>query len=268
MSIWAIGDIQGCLREFEQLLDHVDKIDPQAQFWLCGDLVNRGPDSLGVLRLVQSQGSRVKTVLGNHDLYALACAAGFMQPKSGDTMGELLATPAEWVDWLRAQPLTLEADGFCLSHAGIYPGFDLPVVRALASQVEAMLKASDWALQLQQLWHGNQRHWLPKGSRDEQLRFAINALMRMRLIAPDWGLDFALKESANSAPAGYMPWFDVPNSAISKTTLVFGHWSALGLINRERLIALDTGCVWGRCLTAVELVQPAAQRRVVQIAST
>ena len=275
MSIWAIGDIQGCGDEFERLLDKIWAADAAAQVWLCGDLVNRGPDSLRVLKTVQSLGSRVQTVLGNHDLYALACAAGFQSPKAGDTMDALLAAPAEWVDWLRAQPLMLESGGFgsagfesgsfFLSHAGLYPGFDLPLARSLCAQVSAVLQAPDWAAQLQALWAGKQRLWEAQGTLHAQLRFTINAFMRMRLIAPDGGLDFELKESASAAPAGYTPWFDVPNTSVQGTTLVFGHWSALGLINREHLIALDTGCVWGRSLTAVELVQPAAARRVLQI---
>lgn len=296
MAIWAIGDVQGCLTELELLLNKVQQQDAAAQFWLGGDLVNRGPDSLGVLRLLQSMGGRVQCVLGNHDLYALACAAGFMQPKAGDTMYALLAAPAEWVDWLRAQPLMLEMSvndhPFCLSHAGLFPQFDLPTARQLTSAVSALLQAPNWAAQLERLWHGNQRYWLPTNDEslenntvktspstgsgrtgsvqrptDAQLRFTINAMMRMRLIAPDGGLDFKVKESVSSAPAGYVPWFDVPNPLVTNTTLVFGHWSALGLINREHLIALDTGCVWGRCLTAVELVQPAVARRVVQVAA-
>ncbi len=278
MANWAIGDVQGCLGALRRLITAIEAQDAQATFYFCGDLVNRGEDSLGTLQLIQSlaQQGKAHTVLGNHDLYALACAAGFLQAKSHDTFSELLAAPQLWVDWLRQQPLAIDiaheqstTDGgtFLLTHAGVWPAWSALQTLNLAAQVQAVLKAPDWAQQLQTLWHGGARQWRDDLSRLDTQRFTINALMRMRLIAHDGGLDFDVKEAASDAPAGYTPWFDVPNQAMQERILVFGHWSALGLRNEVSMIALDTGCVWGRQLTAVELVREVAKRRVVQVAA-
>jgi bis(5'-nucleosyl)-tetraphosphatase (symmetrical) len=268
MARWAIGDVQGCLGALKRLIAAIETQDAQAQFWFCGDLVNRGEDSLGTLQFIQSLGSRASTVLGNHDLYALACAAGFLQAKRHDTFTELLAAPQLWVDWLRRQPLAIDDGTFLLTHAGVWPAWSAAQTMQLAQQVQATMQAPDWAAQLQTLWHGGARLWVDHLNRLDAQRFTVNTLMRMRMIAPDGGLDFELKESAAQAPSGFKPWFELPNVAMQERVLVFGHWSALGLRNEARLIALDTGCVWGRQLTAVELVADAAARRVVQVEAT
>ena len=269
MACWAIGDVQGCLGALRRLLAAIERQDSDAHFYFCGDLVNRGEDSLGTVQLIQSLGAQAQAVLGNHDLYALACAIGFLQPKPQDTLESLLAAPEQWVDWLRSQPLAIDIVGetasFLLTHAGVWPAWSVAQTLQLAQHVQAVLQAPDWAAQLQTLWHGGARLWREDLSPVNQQRFTVNALMRMRLIAPDGGLDFDLKESAAQAPAGYTPWFDVPSQAKAERVLVFGHWSALGLRNETRMIALDTGCVWGRQLTAVELVNPTQHRRVVQV---
>jgi bis(5'-nucleosyl)-tetraphosphatase (symmetrical) len=211
-------------------------------------------------------------VLGNHDLYALACAAGFLTPKKTDTFTEMLQAPAEWVDWLRQQPLAIDiAETFLLSHAGVWHSWNTATTLKLAGAVEAALQADDWQVRLETLWQGGVRFWRddtanPLSPLDAQ-RFTVNALMRMRLIAPDGGLDFLIKESLDSTPAGYTPWFDKTSCAMSERVLVFGHWSALGLRNEARLIALDTGCVWGRHLSAVELSADVQARRIVQVAA-
>jgi bis(5'-nucleosyl)-tetraphosphatase (symmetrical) len=277
MAQWAIGDVQGCLAALRRLITAIEAQDARARFYFCGDLVNRGEDSLSTLQFVQTLAAqgRAHTVLGNHDLYALACAAGFLQPKAQDTFTELLAAPELWVDWLRQQPLAIDihtpTGQFLLTHAGVWPSWSASQTLGLAARVENVLQADSWAAQLQTLWHGGARLWRDDLSALDAPRFTVNALMRMRLIAPDGGLDFDVKEAANDAPAGYMPWFELPSatmqSATQKRILVFGHWSALGLRNEEHLIALDTGCVWGRQLTAVELVADAAKRRVVQVDS-
>ncbi len=268
MALWAIGDVQGCLNALQRLIAKIHSIDTQPQFYFCGDLVNRGEDSLGTLRLIQSLGDRAKTVLGNHDLFALACAAGFMAPKAGDTFTEMLAAPEAWVDWLRHQPVAIDIEGqFLLSHAGIWHEWDTPTTLNLAQSIESVLRADDWQTQLATLWYGSVRLWHDHLSPLEKQRFTINVLMRMRLIASDGGLDFLIKESLGNIPAGYTPWFDLPCASMLDRVLVFGHWSALGLRNEPRLIALDTGCVWGRQLSAVELCQDVAARRVVQVAA-
>jgi bis(5'-nucleosyl)-tetraphosphatase (symmetrical) len=269
MAMWAIGDVQGCLKSAQALIARLEAQDAHAHFWFCGDLVNRGPDSLGTLKWVQTlaQQGRARTVLGNHDLFALACAAGVVQPKPQDTLTELLAAPEAWVDWLRHQPLAIHDQGFLLSHAGVFPAWSIAQTLALAGAVEQALRAPDWAARLKTLWHGGARLWHRDLSALDAQRFTVNALMRMRFIAPDGGLDFELKESAAAAPAGYVPWFDAAPRAMAEAVLVFGHWSALGLINAPRMIALDTGCVWGRELTAVTLALDPSQRRVVQVAA-
>ncbi len=277
MARWAIGDVQGCLGALRRLITAIEAIDTHAEYYFCGDLVNRGEDSLGTLLYIQSlvaQG-QARTVLGNHDIYALACAAGFLQPKAQDTFTELLAAPQLWVDWLRSQPLAIDiasdsasSDGaFLLTHAGVWPAWSTAQTLQRAQHVQATLQAPDWAAQLHTLWDGGARLWREDLSALDAQRFTINALTRMRMIAPDGGLDFTVKESAAQAPAGFAPWFEQASQAMSERVLVFGHWSALGLRNEARLIALDTGCVWGRQLTAVELVSDAAARRVVQVAA-
>jgi bis(5'-nucleosyl)-tetraphosphatase (symmetrical) len=277
MAKWAIGDVQGCLGALRRLIAAIELRDTQATFYFCGDLVNRGEDSLGTLQFIQTLAAqgRAHTVLGNHDLYALACATGFLQPKVQDTFTELLAAPELWVDWLRQQPLAIDIHAstghFLLTHAGVWPSWSVAQTLSLAAQVEAVLQADDWATQLQTLWHGGARLWRDDLSELDAKRFTVNVLMRMRLIAPDGGLDFEVKEAASAAPAGYTPWFELPNntmqSSADKRVLVFGHWSALGLRNEANLIALDTGCVWGRQLTAVELIADVVKRRVVQVDS-
>jgi bis(5'-nucleosyl)-tetraphosphatase (symmetrical) len=277
MANWAIGDVQGCLGALRRLIAAIELRDTQATFYFCGDLVNRGEDSLGTLQFIQTLAAqgRAHTVLGNHDLYALACAAGFLQPKAQDTFTELLAASELWVDWLRQQPLAIDiptpTGQFLLTHAGVWPSWSAAQTLSLATQVENVLHANDWAAQLQTLWHGGARLWRDDLSALDAKRFTVNALMRMRLIAPDGGLDFDVKEAASAAPAGYTPWFELPSAAMQSDTqqriLVFGHWSALGLRNEANLIALDTGCVWGRQLTAVELVADVDKRRVLSVSS-
>jgi bis(5'-nucleosyl)-tetraphosphatase (symmetrical) len=274
MARWAIGDVQGCLGALKRLIAAIEAQDARAEFYFCGDLVNRGENSLGTLLFIQNLASqgRARTVLGNHDLYALACAAGFLKPKVQDTFIELLAAPDRWVDWLRRQPLAIDiatSDGaFLLTHAGVWPAWSAAQTLQLAQQVQATMQAPDWAAQLQMLWHGGARLWRDDLNALDAQRFTVNALMRMRMIAPDGGLDFELKESAAQAPAGFVPWFEQPSLAMHERIVVFGHWSALGLRNQAQFIALDTGCVWGRQLTAVELVRDSAARRVVQVAAS
>jgi bis(5'-nucleosyl)-tetraphosphatase (symmetrical) len=268
MAQWAIGDVQGCLNALQRLIAHIQTHDAQAQFYFCGDLVNRGEDSLGTLKLIQSLGNAAQTVLGNHDLFALACAAGFLIPKKSDTFHEMLAEPHTWVDWLRHQPIALDIeDTFLLTHAGVWHEWDTATTLRQAHAVEAALRADDWQQQLETLWQGGVRHWRHDLNALDQQRFTINALMRMRLIAPDGGLDFDIKESLDSTPIHYVPWFEKSSMAMQERVLVFGHWSALGLRNEARWIALDSGCVWGRQLSAVRLCLEPAARHVLQVSA-
>jgi bis(5'-nucleosyl)-tetraphosphatase (symmetrical) len=268
MAQWAIGDVQGCLEVLKRLIISIQAIDTMPTFYFCGDLVNRGEDSLGTLELIQSLGSSAYTVLGNHDLFALACAAGFKRPKTDDTFDAMLAAPNKWVDWLRRQPLALDINHqFLLTHAGIWPRWTVQKTMQLAQAVEKSLQADNWQQQLEQLWQGQIRHDSNELSPLNQQRFTINALMRMRFIAPDGGLDFAIKTPPNTPPNGYIPWFESTSYSMGERVLVFGHWSALGLRNEPRWIALDSGCVWGGMLSAVELCLNQESRRIIQVSA-
>jgi bis(5'-nucleosyl)-tetraphosphatase (symmetrical) len=265
MAQWAIGDVQGCLNALQRLTHSIYSIDTNPTFYFCGDLVNRGEDSLGTLKFIQSLGQSAYTVLGNHDLFALACVAGFKRPKIDDTFDAMLAAPDKWVDWLRRQPLALDIDQqFLLTHAGVWPSWTVADTLQWAKAVETALQADDWQIRLKQLWDGQIKTYSDELNLLDQQRFTVNALMRMRFIAPDGSLDFAVKTPPNATPRGYTPWFECPSQSMKERVLVFGHWSALGLRNEADWIALDSGCVWGGLLSAVELCLDPSLRRIVQ----
>ncbi|MCB1886634.1 MAG: symmetrical bis(5'-nucleosyl)-tetraphosphatase [Rhodocyclaceae bacterium] len=269
MSTYAIGDIQGCCDELEALLARC-QFDPAAdRLWLVGDLVNRGPSSLEVLRLVKGLGEAAVVVLGNHDLYLLMVAAGFRKRGKDDTLGPVLEAPdrAELLDWLASRPLVhLEGD-HVLVHAGLPPQWSGSRARALAAEVEAALQGDGRDAFLSGL-HGNQPdHWHDELRGPDRLRYVVNALTRMRFCAADGQLEFKAKGPPDQAPDGFLPWFDLPARAADRETIVCGHWSALGFRRQPGLLALDTGCLWGGELTAVRLEdglvfrQPAGARR-------
>lgn len=264
MSTYAIGDLQGCHASLLALLARIDAIDPGAALWFTGDLVNRGPDSLQTLRTVRALGSRAHLVLGNHDLHLLAIAHGIRSIHRSDTLADILAAPDrdELLDWLRRQRLAHFADGHLLVHAGVLPQWDAAQTLALAGEVEAALRGPDW-IELLRAMYGNTPHqWSDTLRGDERLRCIVNGLTRLRFCDADGNMDFSANGGLDSASAGYMPWFEVPTRRSADVTVVFGHWSALGLVMQPNLIGLDTGCVWGRELTAVRL----EDRFVVQVA--
>lgn len=266
MAKWAIGDVQGCLNALQRLIQSIQRIDDNPIFYFCGDLVNRGEDSLGTLLFIQSLGQSAYTVLGNHDLFALACAAGFKQPKTDDTFDAMLAAPNIWVDWLRQRPLALDIEHqFLLTHAGVWPSWTVADTLQRAKTIETALQADDWHTQLKQLWNGQVKAYSNELNPMDQQRFTINALTRMRFIAPDGSLDFAIKTPIDTAPTGYMPWFKMHSHSMGSRILVFGHWSALGVRNELRWIALDSGCVWGNQLSAIELCLNPFNRRIIQV---
>jgi len=263
VAIWAVGDIQGCASALQRLLAHRDIArDPDAQFWFAGDLVNRGPDSLGVLRQVMALGARAVTVLGNHDLHLLGVAAGARKPGRMDTLDAVLQAPdaCALFDWLRTRPLAHAAHGHLLVHAGVAGPWSVAKTLALAEEVSTVLRARDWEKSMASLFGNQPERWSKTLVGAERLRFVVNALTRMRLCTPKGKLDFAEKTSAGAVD-GLIPWFEVEARKTADTTVVFGHWSALGLLLRPNLIALDTGCVWGGKLTAVRL----HDRKVVQV---
>ena len=263
MAIFAIGDIQGCFKEFEALLLQIKFDENYDKLWLVGDLVNRGPDSLAVLRRVSSLGDAVITVLGNHDLHLLAVAAGFADLHPGDTLNEILNAPdrAELLDWLRKQRMIHVEDNYVLLHAGLMPAWNIQQAQEFAHEVECKLQGNDYESFLEKMYGNTPNRWNDTLDGYDRLRVITNALTRMRICTDEGEMQFKFKGELADIPEDFMPWFDVPDRASEQSTVVFGHWSALGLIVRPNVIALDTGCLWGGKLTAIRL----EDRKIFQI---
>lgn len=255
---FVIGDLHGCLDAFERLLARIEFIEGRDVLWLTGDLVNRGPDSLGCLRKVKSMGASV--VLGNHDFHLLAVARGVAQQRPGDTLTPILdaSDRVELLDWLRHQPLlrsvTHKGVTTVMTHAGLPPQWSLAQATARAHDVEQVLRGDDWGNVIDHLYGNEPACFSEALSGAPRWRAVINTLTRMRFIDDDGVLDFSAKASASEAPEGFKPWFQY--SRQDHLRLIFGHWAALeGQTPNAAVdvIAADTGCVWGHCLTAVEL---------------
>ncbi|WP_052365492.1 symmetrical bis(5'-nucleosyl)-tetraphosphatase [Halotalea alkalilenta] len=258
MSTYVIGDLHGCCDEFESLLSRLDFQTGRDRLWLVGDLVNRGPRSLDCLRLARALDAQV--VLGNHDLHLLAVAAGAQSLKRSDTLDAILDAPDrdQLLDWLRRRPLLVcdERSGqpLCMAHAGVPPQWSLDTARRLACEVEAVLRGPRWTEFMSRLYGDRPAGFDESLTGWERLRAIVNAFTRMRFIAEDGVLDFTAKEGLDAAPSGFIPWFQYPRE--DNLRVLFGHWAALeGAVPGARIDceALDTGCVWGRALTALEL---------------
>ena len=262
----AVGDLQGCHDAFKHLLTKLD-LPSSTPIWLTGDLINRGPASLDTLRTVINLGSQARTVLGNHDLHLLAVAAGVHTPKKGDTLDDILAAPDffDLMEWLRAQPLAIHENNFLMVHAGVLPDWTVEQTLELAGEVQAKLRGPKWKQFLKNLWGNEPARWTNKLKGDDRTRVVVNALTRLRFCSADGTMEFKANGGLNSAPAGYYPWFDVPGRKTAGTTMVFGHWAALGLHLRSDLIGLDSGCVWGNQLSAVRLASDPTQRLLTQV---
>jgi len=263
MAIYAVGDIQGCHTELVQLLEKI-RFDPVSdKLWLVGDLVNRGADSLQVLRLVKSLGDSAITVLGNHDLHLLAVASGTSRLHRGDTLDEILNAPDrdELLNWLRNQRLLHVEGEFVLVHAGLLPCWTVQQAARLAREVEADLQSPDYVDFLSHMYGNQPDAWDDGLTGFKRLRVITNALTRMRICTDRGEMEFDFKAEQENIPRGYRPWFDVPGRASADATVIFGHWSALGLMIKENAIALDTGCLWGGPLTAIRL----EDREVIQV---
>ncbi|MFA6920422.1 MAG: symmetrical bis(5'-nucleosyl)-tetraphosphatase [Gallionella sp.] len=264
MAIYAVGDIQGCYTELVQLLEKIGFDQQKDKLWLVGDLVNRGADSLQVLRLVKSLGDSAITVLGNHDLHLLAVASGVSRLHRGDTLDEILNAPdrEELLVWLRNQRLLHVEGDFVLVHAGLLPGWTVKGARKLAHEVEAALRGKNYVEFLQHMYGNQPVCWDDDLSGYKRLRVITNALTRMRVCTGRGEMEFDFKAELQNIPQGYLPWFDVPGRESIDATVIFGHWSALGLMIKPNAIALDTGCLWGGPLTAIRL----EDREVIQVA--
>ena len=264
MATYAVGDIQGCGAEFRQLLEQM-RFDPvQDRLWLVGDLVNRGPESLEVLRLVKSLGDSAITVLGNHDLHLLAVAAGAAELHHSDTLDEVLNAPDrdELLFWLRQQRLLHAEGGYALVHAGLLPQWSVAQAASLAHEVESALRGPDYAMFLARMY-GNAPHgWDGDLTGYKRLRVIVNAFTRMRICTPQGEMEFKFKGEIENIPEGYLPWYEVPSRKSRDATVIFGHWSALGLKLAPRVIALDSGCLWGGPMSAIRL----EDRQLYQVA--
>ena len=264
MATYTIGDIQGCYAELQCLLEKI-QFDPiKDQLWFVGDLVNRGPNSLDVLRLVKSLGDRAVAVLGNHDLHLLAVAAGYAKLHHGDTLDEILAAPDrdELLQWLRLRPLLHTADNYVLVHAGLVPQWTVPQAAACAREVENVLRSENYPEFFAHMYGNSPTSWDDELTGYKRLRVIVNAFTRMRICTSQGEMEFKFKGELEKIPAGYLPWYEVPNRQSRDATVIFGHWSALGLKLEDRVIALDTGCLWGGCLSALRL----ENRQLFQIA--
>ena len=276
MNTYVIGDLQGCHQQTLALLDRIAQAEAGAAaptILFAGDLINRGPDSLATLRhvraLAEASDGRVNSVLGNHDLHLLAVAYGIRPEHKSDTLAEILSAPDrdELIDWLRRRPLMIKAavygDEHLLVHAGVLPQWTATQALALAGEVEAMLRGPDLAGFLQQMYGNQPDAWSDNLRGAERLRCIINAMTRLRFCTAGGVMDFKMKESGKAdAGSGLMPWFDVPGRRTQGDTVVFGHWSALGLTMQPNLLGLDSGCVWGGQLSAVRL----QDRALLQVA--
>jgi bis(5'-nucleosyl)-tetraphosphatase (symmetrical) len=254
-TTYAIGDIQGCFKPMQALLEQIGSLSPRPAYRFLGDLVNRGPASLQSLRRIIALGDRAQAVLGNHDLHLLAVAHGIRKAHRSDTLESILTAPdcAELLDWVRRRPLALYENGHLLVHAGVLPQWTAEQTIGYAQEVEQALRGPDWVDFLREMYGNEPAQWHDALSGSDRLRCIVNALTRIRFCTADGVMDFKAKGDIDAAPPGYMPWFAVPGRKTEDVTVVCGHWSALGLVLRPNLIALDTGCVWGRQLTTVQL---------------
>ena len=266
MATYVIGDLQGCYAELQDLLALTGFSRDRDRLWLVGDLVNRGPASLEVLRFVKGLGERATVVLGNHDLHLVLRADGFGRASKDDTIAPILAAPDcdELMAWLRSQPLFHVEGEYAMVHAGLLPQWSVTQALELSGEVSAALsKKKKYVDFLENMWGSKPDRWQDDLEGWDRLRVIVNAMTRMRFCSADGVMEFHAKGKPENAPAGYMPWFAVPNRASLTHTLVCGHWSALGLRTEEKLLALDTGCLWGGQLTAVRL----EDRKVFQVPS-
>ncbi|MEY4765172.1 MAG: hypothetical protein RI907_1845 [Pseudomonadota bacterium] len=265
--IYFLGDVQGCCGPLQAMLDKLGFSPSRDHLFVLGDLVNRGPGSLASLKLLRDLEGAATCLLGNHDLHLLAVAHGVRQPHRSDTLDDILQAPdrEDWLAWLRRQKLAAHAHGWLMVHAGVLPDWDVAQTLALAGEVEAMLQGDDLAHFLPQMYGNLPARWDDALQGADRWRCVVNALTRLRFCSADGEMEFATKDSAGQAPAGFMPWFEVPGRRTATARVAFGHWSTLGLINRPELLALDTGCIWGGQLTAVRVEDsPGAEQGVVR----
>ena len=258
MPTYAIGDLQGCYSPLLRLLDYLDFSPEDDCLWFVGDLVNRGPQSLEVLRFVKGLGRAAVTVLGNHDLHLVMQAAGYGKANKEDTLAPILAAPDcdELMAWLRSLPLFHVEGAMAMVHAGLLPGWDVAQAKRLSDEVSVALTAPGYTEFLANMWGSEPDGWRDDLTGWDRLRVAVNAMTRMRFVTADGRMEFrapGAKGPPERGPANCVPWFEAAGRKSADHLLVCGHWSALGFRQTENLLALDTGCLWGGRLTAIRL---------------
>ena len=257
MTTYAIGDVQGCYDELQALLDVLKFDYRQDTLWITGDLVNRGPRSLEVLRFIKSLGECAVTVLGNHDLHLLAVAYGHERPKKNDTLAPILEAPDrdELLYWLRTRPLLHhdEIRNISLIHAGVAPQWTLQDAMDYAREVETVLRDDSYNDFLKKMYGNQPDLWAPELKRWDRLRFIVNCFTRLRYVNGNGRLKLKAKGAPGSQPKGCVPWFQASQRQTRENKLLFGHWSTLGFYNADNVIGLDGGCIWGGKLTAINV---------------
>ena len=253
-KIFAVGDVQGCAPSLKTLLK---KLPKKSKLIFLGDLVNRGPDSLGALRQLKSlqESGRAECILGNHDLHLLAIDAGLRKTKGLDTVDAILNAPDRKVliGWIRNRPMALSNGKVLTVHAGVLPQWDLQQTIECAQEVEKALRGKSYKDFLANMYGNTPNKWSNSLKGYERLRLITNTLTRMRFCTPSGQMEFESKEGLENGPKGYIPWFKAPKRKTADTLIYFGHWSTLGLLRHDNVIGLDTGCVWGGKLTAMEV---------------
>ncbi len=264
MSLYAIGDLQGCLNPLKELLELIEFDRARDELWLTGDLVSRGPDSLESLRFLKSLGACVRCVLGNHDFHLLRADAGCEPPPADGTLDAILQSldRGELIEWLRQHPLFIvdHERRLAMVHAGLVPAWGFETAAALANEIETRLRADDYRKFLENIYGNTPERWDENLSGDDRARAIINAMTRLRFCSADGRMTFKYKREPGTQPSGFHPWFETPHRRDPQYTVIFGHWSALGFARRDSVISLDTGCVWGRSLTAFRL-DPGREKR-------
>lgn len=253
---FLIGDVQGCRDALDRLLAEIGFSPSRDHLHALGDLVNRGPDSLGVLQRLRALDGSATHLLGNHDLHLLAVAAGVRRAHRGDTLQAVLDSPEReaWLRWLRQGVLADRAHGWLLVHAGVPPQWDAAQALALAGEVQTLLRNDEaFAAFVPRMYGDLPARWDDALQGDDRMRVIINALTRIRFCTDDGTMEFSVKDGAAAAPPGYAAWFDIALRRSAGTPIAFGHWSTLGPVKRRDLLALDTGCVWGGHLTAARI---------------
>jgi bis(5'-nucleosyl)-tetraphosphatase (symmetrical) len=267
MATFLIGDVQGCDDALLRLLETIDFSPSRDTVYLLGDLVNRGPDSSAVLRRVMALDGSAHCLLGNHDLSLLAVAHGLRAPHRNDTMDSVLRAPDReaMLDWLRRQRMALRAHGWLMVHGGVLPQWDAEQVLGLAAEVQDVLRGPEMVDFLSTMYGNEPARWDDSLRGPDRLRVIVNALTRLRFCTPDGAMNLKASGGLDAAPPGHLPWFDVPGRKTAAVPIAFGHWSTLGYMQRPDLLSLDTGCVWGGCLSAVRIDETGAAQGPLQV---